>query len=86
MFQVNPLPYCLRKIKVKSKVDLSVCFLHVARSPFHKILYLNVWVLNCLSSFEPGFIASLCLGAQVAQWAKRWPTDLAVVSSSHARG
>ena len=26
------------------------------------------------------------LGAPVAQWVKRWPTDLAVVSSSPARG
>ena len=25
-------------------------------------------------------------GAPVAQWVKRWPTDLAVVSSSPARG
>ena len=84
------LQFLFGALKVKGLpsflVDLSVCFLHVAQSPFHKILYLNVWVLNCLSSFEPGFIASLCLGAQVAQWAKRWPTDLAVVSSSHARG
>ena len=84
------LQFLFGALKVKGLpsflVDLSVCFLHVAQSPFHKILYLNVWVLNCLSSFEPGFIVSLCLGVQVAQWAKRWPTDLAVVSSSHARG
>ena len=26
------------------------------------------------------------VGAPVAQWIKRWPTDLAVPSSSHARG
>ena len=26
------------------------------------------------------------LGAPVAQWVKRWPTDLAVTSSSPARG
>ena len=57
------LQFLFGALKVKGLpsflVDLSVCFLHVAQSPFLKILYLNVWVLNCLSSFEPGFIASL---------------------------
>ena len=27
-----------------------------------------------------------CLGAPVAQWVKRWPTDLEIPSSSHTRG
>ena len=39
-----------------------------------------------VSIYSTQLVLSIYIGAPVAQWVKRWPTDLAVPSSSPARG
>ena len=56
-----------------------------------KIMYLWIVVqLNILFEWQMMYLTlhleTTSKQAPVAQWVKRWPTDLAVVSSSPARG
>ena len=46
------------------------------------VILLRIW--RPRSSVAKVVVLLLCPGAPVAQWVKRWPTDLAVVSSSSA--
>ena len=50
------------------------------------IWFFVVLVLSQRQAFLSSDETPCCLGAPVAQWVKRWPTDLAVPSSIPARG
>ena len=61
-------------------------FTYLSPAPRKQVLLLKS-IISISACAYVCFIASLVhLGAPLTQWVKRWPTDLAVVSSSPARG
>ena len=58
-------------------------FVVVVCSGILMLLFDTPGISRCLSTFSTLF-SSIRTGSPVAQWVKRWPTDLAVLSSSPA--